>query len=236
MKSIINWDKVQSQSTTFKNSTPFKFAFIEEFIDRKFYEKLYETYPVIDDTWDLRSDFSKHQYAKHWSTEKNSICYPGDDSNFSQYWNEFKRYCESDEFINNLKTFSGIPISKFKHIVFTSYKQGGFQLPHIHNVGPSTIIMMVYFSKNWKQGSPGGTFMATEENEDSIVFEPYNLDNSVALFQDSPKSSHGVRYISENVTRQGIQIMFEGYSETTGWSGGTNDEINKQRAVEQIEL
>jgi len=236
MTPIINWDNVELKSKTFKNNTPFKFAFIEEFINREFYEKLYQTYPTIDNTWSLRSDFSKHQYAKHWCTEKNSICYPGDDLNFSSYWNKFKTYCESDEFINNLQTFSGISNLKFKHIVFTSYKQGGFQLPHIHNVGPSTIIMMVYFSKNWKKGSPGGTFMATEENEDSIIFEPYNLDNTTALFQDSSKSSHGVRYISENVTRQGIQLMFEGYSDAHGWSGGTNTQINKQRLVEQIEL
>ena len=52
MESIINWDNVFSESSTFKNNTPFKFAFIEEFFNRNFYEKLYETYPVIDNTWD----------------------------------------------------------------------------------------------------------------------------------------------------------------------------------------
>ena len=36
---IINWDAVQTQSDSFKNQTPFHFAFIEEFFKREFYEK-----------------------------------------------------------------------------------------------------------------------------------------------------------------------------------------------------
>jgi hypothetical protein len=236
MTKIINWNNVFAQSEKFQNNEPFKFTFIEEFIDREFYEKLYETYPKMDDTWELRSDLSKYQYAKHWRTEKDSVCYPGDDPSFSKEWNDFKKYCESDEFVNNFKKFSGTGITKMKHIVFTGYKKGGFQLPHIHNTGPSTLILMVYFSKNWKKGSPGGTFMATEEDEKSIIFEPYNLDNSVALFLDSPHAAHGVRYISEDVTRQAIQIMFEGYSDETGWSGSTGSAVTEKRFEEAIEL
>lgn len=43
---------------------------------------------------------------------------------------------------------------------------------------------MIYFSKGWQKGDPGGTFMSLEEDESTIIFEPYNLDNSVALFLD----------------------------------------------------
>ena len=100
------------------------------------------------------------------------------------------------------------------------YKKGGFQLPHIHNVGPSTLVLMFYFSKNWKNNSPGGTYMAKEEDESSLIFEPYDLDNSIAIFQDSEFSAHGTRYITSDVERRALQITLEGYDETDGWSGG----------------
>ena len=98
-------------------------------------------------------------------------------------------------------------------------EKGGFQFPHIHNVGPSTLIFMVYFSKNWKDGDPGGTFIATEDDESSIIFEPYNLDNSVVIFHDGPKAMHGARYIKKDVERRALQITLEHYDEKTGWSG-----------------
>ena len=50
---IINWDNVFAQSKNFKNQTPFNFAFIEKFFVSDFYEKLYETYPKIDDSWNV---------------------------------------------------------------------------------------------------------------------------------------------------------------------------------------
>ena len=99
------------------------------------------------------------------------------------------------------------------------YKKGGFQLPHIHNVGPSTLVLMFYFSKNWKNNSPGGTYMAKEEDESSIIFEPYNLDNSMAMFLDGPNAAHGVRYITDDVVRQGFQITLEGVLDDGTWSG-----------------
>ena len=234
---IINWNNVHQQSDKFKNNQPFRFAFIKEFINRNFYKKLYETFPQIDDSWEIRSDLSKYQYVKHWTKNKDGTsCLPDEDSRFSKEWNIFKQYCESDEFIYNFKKFSGIEISKLKHFNFTCYRKGGFQLSHIHNSGPSTLILMVYFSKNWKQGSAGGTFMATEEDEKSIIFEPYDLDNTMAIFHDGPQSAHGVRYISEDVTRQAIQIMLEGYSEEAGWTGGTHTSIAEKRFEKAIEL
>ena len=96
--------------------------------------------------------------------------------------------------------------------------QGGFQLPHIHNIGPSTLVIMLYFSKGWEKGDPGGTYMATEEDESSIIFEPYNLDNTAIVFQDGPHAGHGVRPILEGSERHAIQIYLEGYSTETGWS------------------
>ena len=51
--------------------------------------------------------------------------------------------------------------------------------------------------------------MATEEDESSIIFEPYNLDNTRALFQDGPKSAHGCRLISIDKQRSALQVTFD---------------------------
>ena len=94
----------------------------------------------------------------------------------------------------------------------------GYQLPHIHNAGPNTLILMVYFSKNWKKGDPGGTYITPEEDESKMIFEPYNLDNTTIIFHDGAHAGHGVRYITKDVERRAIQIYFEKYSPETGWS------------------
>jgi hypothetical protein len=78
---------------------------------------------------------------------------------------------------------------------------------------------MLYFSKNWKKDDPGGTYIATGLDESSIVFEPYNLDNTAVFFQDSPTAAHGARYISKNVERKAIQVYLEGFNAETGWTG-----------------
>ena len=96
--------------------------------------------------------------------------------------------------------------------------RGGYQLPHIHNVGPSTLILMIYFSKNWKKGDPGGTYITTEEDESKMIFEPYNLDNTAIILHDGPHAGHGVRYVTKDVERRAIQIYLEKYSPETGWS------------------
>lgn len=216
---IINWDNLFTKSKEFKQNKHFPFAFIEEFFNRDFYEKLYETYPKIDDTWNINSDLSKFIYYKTWNNIPTSeISSEGDDPSLSEYWNKFKRYAETTEFVENFRKFSGVGPVKLKKIMFMGYKRGGFQLPHIHNVGPSTLVLMIYFSKNWNKGDPGGTYMATEEDESSIIFEPYNLDNSMALFHDGPNAAHGVRIINKDVIRQGFQITLEGFTPTSGWS------------------
>jgi hypothetical protein len=217
---IVNWDAVNKQSESFQNQTPFHFAFIEEFFSRDFYEKLYDTFPNIDDSWSLANTSTKTQFVKYWNgMGSTGVVGEEDDPQFSEEWNKFKRYAQSEEFIENFRKFSNVPVKKLKFFHFMSYKKGGFQEPHIHNVGPSTLIFMLYFSKNWKTGDPGGTYMATEEDESSIIFEPYNLDNSVALFQDSPKAAHGVRLITKDVERHALQITLEGYSVDSGWTG-----------------
>lgn len=217
---IINWDNIFSKSSEFQTNTPFQFAFIENWLQKDFYEKLYETYPKIDDSWTISSDLSRLLFYRLGPSSKPNVPeLPGDDPTLSKYWNQLKKTVESPEFCENFTKFSGVKVNRLKYFEFIEIKQGGFQLPHIHDVGPNTLILLMYFSKNWKHGSPGGTYMASELDESSIIFEPYNLDNSFAIFHDSPKAAHGVRYITDDVQRRALQIELEYFSEDTGWSG-----------------
>lgn len=216
---IINWEKVFEKSNEFNNAKPFKFGFIENIFDVKFYQKLFDTYPKFDEFQD-GSDFSRSQRVLQWGKTGRKIIQEGEDTNRGKEWNLLKKYAESEEFVSNFRDFSGIPVNKLKYFKFIAYRKGGFQLPHIHNVGPSTLVMMFYFSKGWNDGDPGGTYLAKSEDESTIIFEPQNLDNTVALFHDGPNSAHGTRLIEKDVERRALQITLEGYDEKTGWSGG----------------
>lgn len=88
-------------------------------------------------------------------------------------------------------------------------EKGRFQLPHIHNVRPSTLIMMMYFSKGWEKNDPGGTYVSTTEDLDlsSMVFELYNLDNSMIIFHDGPKSGHGIKPIQKKRSKKSYSSL-----------------------------
>ncbi len=216
---IIDWDKVFSYSDTFQNNTPCKWAFVEDFFVKEFYDKLYETFPKFNDSWEHVVADDKDSLRKLWANHRDNDV-PEDviDPNFSMSWNDFHHYLFTDEFIQNMRKFTGVPINRLKHFSMKLSKKGGYQFPHIHDAGPSTVIFMVYFSKNWKQGDPGGTYLTPEEDESQMLFEPYNLDNSTIVFQDGPHAGHGVRYIEKDVERRAIQIYLEGYSTETGWT------------------
>ena len=216
---IINWENVLSYSKTFQDRKPTKWAFIEEFFVRGFYEKLYETYPKKDESWFFETSDDKSAYRKWWGTDSaKHIVTDVADASFSEPWNQFHRYLFSDEFILNFKKFSGIPVNRVKHFGFMLLTKGGYQLPHIHNAGPDTLILMIYFSKNWKKGDPGGTYITPEDDESKMIFEPYNLDNTTIILHDGAHAGHGVRYITKDVERRAIQIYLEKHSSDTGWS------------------
>jgi len=218
-ENIVNWDNVFKHSKTFQENSPIKWIFVEDFFTKKFYEELYETYPKKDDSWIFVSSEDKSAYRKNWGKRK-----PGDvsvyekDTRYSESWNKFYHYLFSDEFLSNMKKFSNIPINKVKTFSFMLITKNGYQQPHIHNAGPSTLILMLYFNKNWKKGDPGGTYISPEEDESKIIFEPHNLNNSAMIFHDGPKAGHGVRYVSKDVERRAIQIYLEEYSPETGWN------------------
>lgn len=204
---IINWDNLLKNSTNFQKNKPFKFGYVEEFLVREFYEKLYETFPKIDDTWTFANLLSKVQYAKLWQNLDDIK-----DKSLSKEWIKFIQYTFTNEFVSNFREYSGVNVTDTHNLGFLAYKKGGFQLPHIHNVGPNTLIIMLYFSKGWKKGDPGGTYMASDIDESKIIFEPYNLDNTMAIFHDGPKAAHGMRYITKDVVRQGFQITLDNFS------------------------
>ena len=215
---IINLENVLPHSKTFQDQKPTKWAFLEEFFVRDFYEKLYETYPKKDESWFFVSTDDKSSYGKWWREEQaEHIVVDVEDTDFSESWNQFHHYLFSDEFISNIRKFSGVPVNRVKHFAFTLLTKGGYQLPHIHNVGPNTLILMLYFSKNWVEGDPGGTYITPEEDESKMIFEPYNLDNTTIVFHDGPHAGHGVRYITKDIERRAVQIYLEKYSPETGW-------------------
>ena len=234
---IINSENFFNQSENFKKNKPFKFAFIEDFVSQEFYNKLYNSYPSFDKSWEDGSTMNKNQLVKNWGGNKKINVDGEKDPNFSQEWNEFKLFCESDEFISYIRKFSGVPVNKLKSFQFLYYRKGGFQMTHIHNAGPSTLILMFYLTKGWQKGDPGGTYISTDADDipskDNIIFEPYNLDNSLVIFHDGPNAAHGVRQITKDVTRLGVQIYLEEYTEA-GWSGFTSqsdDEKNKRKTL-----
>jgi len=59
-------------------------------------------------------------------------------------------------------------------------------------------------------------------DESSIVFESYNLDNSMVLFHDVPKSTHRTRMIIKDIEGCVLQITLEELSKENGWSSNHN--------------
>ena len=197
-KRIFNWENIFKNSEKFQNSKPFRCGFIENVLFDEFYQKLYDSYPDFS-SFDDGSDHSKSQLCRDIPNN--------DDSTVSDVWNEFKRYLQSAECIQNFRKYTGVDIKKLDYCKFIGYKRGGFQIPHIHNVSSHELVIFVYFSKGWKKGDPGGTFLAKEKDLSTIFFEPHTLDNVMALFQDGPNAVHGTRLITKDVERRGYQIV-----------------------------
>ena len=67
---IVNWENVFNHTSEFQSRKPAKWAFIEEFFDRKFYEKLHNSYPEWDDTWGKKTGFDKNSNYKMWNDKE----------------------------------------------------------------------------------------------------------------------------------------------------------------------
>ena len=243
----VNWQNAYDQSSNFKNSGPTKWAFVKEFLDRDFYEELYKTFPKFDNTWYLTDSAGsktdeKLAYRKFWKREKSRYYTDGTpinehnliqeyDSMYSESWNKFLNHAWSEEFVKKLVEVTGVEVSGLRHFCFMYAKKDCFQSPHIHNVSDKTLIVFLYFSKNWEEGDPGGTFLSDGLDESKILFEPYDLDNTALFVLDGPKAAHGVRKITKDVERRAIQLTYEPFSTTNGWYGELNKDV-----FEPIEL
>ena len=222
---IVNWQNASSQSLNFKNSSPTKWAFIKEFLDRGFYEELYKTFPKFDDTWSLEDSYDKISYRKFWKKDDERNHIQEYDSRYSESWNKFLKHAWSEEFIKKLVKVTGVEVTGLRHFCFLYAKKDCFQSPHIHNVSDKTLIVFIYFSKNWEEGDPGGTYLSDGRDESKILFEPYDLDNTSLFVLDGPNAAHGVRRITKDVERRAIQLTYEPFSTTDGWYGQPNKDI-----------
>ena len=233
---IVNWQNASSQSLNFKNSSPTKWAFIKEFLDRGFYEELYKTFPKFDDTWSLEDSYDKISYRKFWKKDDERNHIQEYDSRYSESWNKFLKHAWSEEFIKKLVEVTGVEVTGLRHFCFMYAKKDGFQSPHIHNVSDKTLIVFIYFSKNWEEGDPGGTYLADvgttttiddqyfATDELKILFEPCDLDNSSLFVLDGPNAAHGMRKITKDVERRAIQLTYEPFS-ADGWHGRQDKEV-----------
>lgn len=216
---IVNWENVFSNSHSFKTSNPTKFGFVENFFNSDFYEKLYQTFPREDDgAWyKLTGDYSRSALRRNFNNIKPGDPINDDDDPLLSYeWNLFKKYMNSKEFSENFSKYTGISVSSPQQYAFNILHKGDFTLPHNHfqeSQGFSTnsykLTFLIYFTKGWSHGEPGGTYIASDEDESSIIFEPYNLDNSMICFGESPNAWHGTRYITKDVKRQAIMVTMK---------------------------
>ena len=168
---MVNWQNAYEQSSNFKNSGPTKWAFVKEFLDRDFYEELYKTFPKFDNTWYLTDSDEKLAYRKFWKREQSRYYTDGTpinehnliqeyDSGYSESWNKFLSHAWSEEFIKKLVDVTGVEVTGLRHFGFKYAKKDCFQNTHIHNISDKTLIVFLYFSKNWEEGDPGGTFLS----------------------------------------------------------------------------
>ena len=77
-------------------------------------------YPKINE-FDDASDMSKTQFSLDWGEKSPGKPKPvssGQDKKFSESWNQFKLYAETNEFIEYWRNFSGIDVNKMKFFRF----------------------------------------------------------------------------------------------------------------------
>jgi len=233
---IVNWKKINEYSSHFKNSKPTKWAFTKEFLNRDLYEQLHDTYPKFDNTsWNATDNEEKLSFRKFWKrdeggyyedgTPREHNLIPEYDSAYSEAWNKFMSHMWSEEFISKLRYFTGVEVTNLRHFCFMYANKNGFQSPHIHNVSDKTLIIFVYFSKNWEDGDPGGTYLSDGNDESKILFEPNDLDNTALFVLDGPHAAHGMRKITKDVGRKGIQLTYESFDKEEGWYANKNKPV-----------
>jgi len=202
-REIINWDSLYEQSESFQNAKPFRNVYVKGIFKENFYKKLYDSYPKFDESWIIENDWRRSAKRKNLVSETKI-----NGNDWNSEWKKFATYVISKEFFNNIIKFTGIKVTRHMDTSFLTSEKGDFQLPHVDADGnyENKIQLIFYFSKNWQKGDPGGTFFCENEDEDSITFEPYDLDNSMICFEETPHSWHGTRYITKDVRRRAVLV------------------------------
>lgn len=209
---IINWQNVLANSNSFQNNKPFPYGFVEDVFEKKFYDKLYQTYPKEDEYWYVPKDWSRSSLKRFFGKDEFGVFVDDEDPNLSKEWNDFHHYINTKEFVENMTKYTGIKLKGVRHFGFIKNRKGDFNMPHRHygesqnNIAGYDLTILMYFAKDWKKGDPGGTYVCANEDEASIIFEPYNLDNSMMCFKETPYSWHGSRYMTKDVIRPSIQF------------------------------
>ena len=99
---IINWENTFTESSKFQKRNPTKWAFVKNFLNEKFYEELYDTFPKFDETWSEEDSYDKIYYRKFREKDEESNIITKNDSRFSESWNKLMNHLWSEDFINNL--------------------------------------------------------------------------------------------------------------------------------------
>ena len=99
---IINWENTFTESSNFQKRNPTKWAFVKNFLNEKFYEELYDTFPKFDETWSEEDSYDKISYRKFWEKDEESNIITKNDSRYSESWNKLMNHLWSEDFINNL--------------------------------------------------------------------------------------------------------------------------------------
>jgi len=50
MEKILNWKEILKKSNSFKENSPTKWAYIENFLEEELYNELYKTYPKFNES------------------------------------------------------------------------------------------------------------------------------------------------------------------------------------------
>tara|TARA_B100000029_G_scaffold133968_1_gene128108 strand:- start:8492 stop:9148 length:657 start_codon:yes stop_codon:yes gene_type:complete len=215
MTEIFNWNNIHANAESFQKSKPFPFGFIENVFENKFYNQLSENYPIIDDKWTNATSIGRASSKRRFGetdAKKDTFATLQRDETLHQSWNELFSYLFTEDFFKNISQYTGITLTQLRHFHFLYRQKGSFDLPHTHHPDQDPkdyeykVTMLCYFAKTWENGLPGATYISSEEDESTILFEPYNLTNTCMCFAETDHSFHGSRYMNHDLPRPSIQF------------------------------
>ena len=93
MEDVLNWKEIFKKSQNFKEQSPTKWTYIENFFSKELYDELYKTYPIYDETWKSEDSYDKIAYRKYWGkVDKDKNLTQEQDLSYSDSWNKLLKY------------------------------------------------------------------------------------------------------------------------------------------------